>query len=449
MIFLLLFLLNSTLVIAEKRMIFEATEDSMSGWVTYSSIYGNEPSFATTGWKEKNDAGHWSAYGVCDIGDSSNINITNWLWVPFIENKYYNSSLIHIDISFGLKICDENLKNQSKCWESLMLAHYLSDEPTITNVSETWIFEDSYDLRWDDNTALSIPMNTSVDELEEYSKTGKPIVLLASTSRILGGYDGLNLAIVDAYRACGEIYSVSMYYKVCPETKMRFAKAPEMPTGEDFEGMREAKGECVANAATSQGNSQPTFVCDDQLEQWFEVSNYCECIAGYQPEEHGWFSTCTACPPGTFKPELGNHPCTPCSPCSPTNLTLVSANKTSAKLSWNPPHDDGGRTDTVYRVSCDICGSQVKFYPDTETFKETYLWIDNLIPGTSYRIEVASESEVSSAHKQDPPQSTSITVFTEPADPALFKKVEDILSAVERMEKDINKIKKEINMLKT
>ena len=56
----------------------------------------------------------------------------------------------------------------------------------------------------------------------------------------------------------------------------------------------------------------------------------------------------------------------------------------------------------------------VRFTPDSPTFSQTFLTVENLSPGTSYRLEVYSENGVSSVARE-PPRAADILVTTEPA----------------------------------
>ena len=86
-------------------------------------------------------------------------------------------------------------------------------------------------------------------------------------------------------------------------------------------------------------------------------------------------------------------------------------------LSWSPPRDEGGRADTAYRIYCRNCGPEVRFNPSTETFQQTFITMENLTPGTAYRVEVYSENGVSSVAREAP-RSADILVTTEPASPS-------------------------------
>lgn len=51
-------------------------------------------------------------------------------------------------------------------------------------------------------------------------------------------------------------------------------------------------------------------------------------------------------------------------PSAPQNLTVNFVDQSTVTLSWNPPNFLGGRTDIVYRVTCDMCGPSVVFMPN-------------------------------------------------------------------------------------
>ena len=142
-------------------------------------------------------------------------------------------------------------------------------------------------------------------------------------------------------------------------------------------------------------------------------------------------AVCVACDIGSYKPNPGEAQCDICPPyskalfpgsveckcnngyyrsssdfrnvsCSrppsaPRNLTLTKVDTRSVTLSWQAPRDDGGRSDTVYRILCRNCGNEVRFNPrSSSTFQQTFITMENLSPGTAYRVEVFSENGVSS-----------------------------------------------------
>ena len=50
-------------------------------------------------------------------------------------------------------------------------------------------------------------------------------------------------------------------------------------------------------------------------------------------------------------------------PSKPQNITVNFVDQSTVILAWQSPLSDGGRTDTLYRVVCDACGSHVSYYP--------------------------------------------------------------------------------------
>jgi hypothetical protein len=56
------------------------------------------------------------------------------------------------------------------------------------------------------------------------------------------------------------------------------------------------------------------------------------------------------------------------SPSKPQNLTVNFVDQSTVILSWNQPHNLGGRSDTVYRVVCDACNVGVTYNPPQVTF---------------------------------------------------------------------------------
>lgn len=53
-------------------------------------------------------------------------------------------------------------------------------------------------------------------------------------------------------------------------------------------------------------------------------------------------------------------------PSSPQNLSVSFVDQSTVILSWLPPENLGGRTDTVYRIRCDACSlGLVQYNPNT------------------------------------------------------------------------------------
>ena len=72
----------------------------------------------------------------------------------------------------------------------------------------------------------------------------------------------------------------------------------------------------------------------------------------------------------------------------------------------------------VYRIYCKNCSPSVRFNPSTDTFQQTFITMENLSPGTAYRVEMYSENGVSSVAREAP-RSADILVTTEVANPSM------------------------------
>ena len=90
-------------------------------------------------------------------------------------------------------------------------------------------------------------------------------------------------------------------------------------------------------------------------------------------------------------------------PSAPRNVTYRFIDKTTMQITWNPPRDEGARSDTSYKVdielsSCPSCATSVTFNPSQET-SQTTMTISNLTPGEIYKLRVYASNGVSSLGK--------------------------------------------------
>lgn len=98
-------------------------------------------------------------------------------------------------------------------------------------------------------------------------------------------------------------------------------------------------------------------------------------------------------------------------PSAPTNLSVSFVDQSTVILSWHPPSNLGGRTDTIYRIVCDACGQSVSYSPSQASFNDTKVTISGLNPVTTYRFQVFAENGVSAF--TGPSEYVDITVTTE------------------------------------
>ena len=408
---------------AKVTVLLDSTEESSSDWLFYSSTL-QPPSIS--GWKQGEN--NSTSFEVCD--NNSSAVVSNWLWTPFIERG--RAMEINIEIDHHIKTCVIlGHAYMPFCKEEFALFLHQSDNSTIQHQLQSWDYAELEEIgrfyQWD---------------TERYY----------NTKRFGVNKTGFYLAINDQ-GSCLSIKSIKVFYKACPEATIDFVHLPETLINRNRD-IIEAEGECVANAVPLDGDkAQPKRRCEEKWPHDWEWSRWggtevCRCKAGYQPDPIR-NNTCIVCPIGKFKPLPGGEECTQCPPytigllpgleecpcmegyhrssydsaykmcsrppSSPTNLTLTKVHSTNANLSWKPPLDEGNRTDTRYRVSCDTCGSWVAFNPDTKTFsnRQTSVTIENLYPETSYRFLVFSQNGVSYLSEKEPEYAEIIVVTTE------------------------------------
>ena len=84
-------------------------------------------------------------------------------------------------------------------------------------------------------------------------------------------------------------------------------------------------------------------------------------------------------------------------PSFPRDVTITDTMSFSAVVSWDPPSDDGGRTDTFYNLSYKLFPEQSNpTYPEQNPIVETQYELTGLEPCSIYYVEVIAENGVSS-----------------------------------------------------
>ena len=76
------------------------------------------------------------------------------------------------------------------------------------------------------------------------------------------------------------------------------------------------------------------------------------------------------------------------------NFFLRWLDQTTLLLKWDPPRDEGGRSDTQYRVECPLCSAAAVMTPKSPT-SQTSVTVNNLQPGATYKIRVLAINGVS------------------------------------------------------
>ncbi|XP_024080766.1 ephrin type-A receptor 4 isoform X6 [Cimex lectularius] len=400
--------------------LLDTSREPSLGWTTYT--FGTQST--TPGWVEESFTNfekgiNWRSYVVCDVAYNS---VNNWLWTPFVERG--NANRIYIEIKFTIRDCSLFPGNALSCKETFSLLYYEFD--AATKEPPPWE-PDSYNLigriaagegRF--NTNSEVVINTEVKSIPVTKK-------------------GVYFAFRDQ-GACISLLAIKIYYITCPEVTINFAKFPTTPTGREVTLIEHATGRCVENAEEFE---TPTYLCKGDG-KWYLPTGGCRCKPGYEADVEK--QTCIVCPPGQYKHASGSEHCQPCPPHSknpnygssecrcnsgyyraeedpksmpctqpptaPQNLTVNFIDQTTVILSWSEPSFLGDRTDTMYRLQCEVCGQAVAYIPATATFKDTKITISGLSPVTMYRFKVYSMNGVSEIAGSEG-EFVDITVTTE------------------------------------
>ncbi|XP_065221402.1 ephrin type-B receptor 1-B isoform X5 [Planococcus citri] len=408
------------LISGEQVVLLDTATEATLEWTRYP--FG--PEATTPGWVEESFTNfekgiNWRSYVVCDVAYH---NVNNWLWTPFIERAQANR--IYIEIKFTIRDCSLFPGNALSCKETFSLLYYEFD--AATREPPPWEPE-SYKLigriaagegRF--NTNSEVIINTEVKSIPVTKK-------------------GVYFAFRDQ-GACISLLAIKVYYITCPAVTINFAHFPATPTGREVTVIEQAIGRCVDNAEQV---DTPMYLCKGDG-KWYLPTGGCKCKAGFEADLEK--QTCNVCPPGKFKYGTGDDRCQTCPPNSkapdygfaecrcnngfyraakdpktmpctqpptaPQNLTVNFVEQGTVILSWNPPSYLGGRNDTLYRVTCDVCGASVIYIPNTEKFNDTKITISGLSPLTAYKFLVFSENGVSNVSNSGP-EFIDITVTTE------------------------------------
>ncbi|XP_069702936.1 ephrin type-B receptor 2 isoform X1 [Periplaneta americana] len=409
---------------SEQVVLLDTTQEATLEWTRYP--YG--PQANTPGWVEESFTNfekgiNWRSYVVCDVAYN---NVNNWLWTPFVERGIANR--IYIEIKFTIRDCSLFPGNALSCKETFSLLYYEFD--AATREPPPWEPE-SYKLigriaagegRF--NTNSEVIINTEIKSIPVTKK-------------------GVYFAFRDQ-GACISLLAIKVYYITCPEVTVNFAHFPTTPTGREVTFIEQATGRCVENAEEV---GTPTYLCKGDG-KWYLPTGGCKCKAGYEADQEK--QTCNVCPPGKYKHATGDERCQPCPdhskapdygfsecrcntgyyraakdpknmpctqpPSAPQNLTVGFVDQSTVILSWTPPHFQGGRVDTVYRVECDSCGPGVSYSPSVGSFNETKVTITGLNPVTTYRFQVFAENGITDLAGES--DYIDITVTTEASVPS-------------------------------
>lgn len=82
-------------------------------------------------------------------------------------------------------------------------------------------------------------------------------------------------------------------------------------------------------------------------------------------------------------------------PSAVRELRVENLSADSVTLTWQTPAYNGNRDDLFYTVKCERCSTSVTFAPGKTNLKTNTVTLTNLLPKSSYAVEVIAENGVS------------------------------------------------------
>ncbi|KAG7235426.1 hypothetical protein INR49_002656, partial [Caranx melampygus] len=239
--------------------------------------------------------------------------------------------------------------------------------------------------------------------------------------------------------ACVFVSSIRVYYRRCPDVVDHL-----VTFGRTGAGSGPRAGSCVKGAVEV---SPPRRECTLEGE-WGPLQGSCTCRPGHEVVG----DTCQACRMGHYKLANDSERCRLCPantrthgegsercdclqgfrrlptepddrgctkpPSAPVNLTAHHHNDSVLTLTWDPPLDQGGRQEVMYRVKCErqveaggpweACEDGVMVLPSASGLTNTSVGITGVNPQCGYRLSVQALNDISSL--QGAPQASTATV---------------------------------------
>ncbi|XP_063065031.1 ephrin type-A receptor 2 isoform X1 [Engraulis encrasicolus] len=388
------------------------------GWLKYPEYNGWEIAQSAV-----NGSLHYN-YFVCNVESAGGQD--NWLRTTFIQRQPA-AFRVFVELQFVVRDCNSFNGASLTCKETFNLYAYDSDVDVGTNFRK--------------------PHFRKVATIagDQSSKTGE--LNINTETRIVDNLSrkGFYLAFQDI-GACVALYSVKVYYKICPAVVKNLVSFPDTVAGGDKQNLQQVEGQCVENAV-SVSEEKPSMHCAEDG-KWVVPLGQCQCRAGYEAVG----DACQACPPGFFKADVSSEFCHPCPantlpskagavqcPCkegyyrAPTDLpgqacsglpsepvdlvaTTIQNTVGKVRLSWRSPEDTGGRADLTYHVTCERwegsvpvpCEDRIRYEPGSVDLKESSVEVSQLEAHVNYSFSVEARSGVSAFSSQQALSSTNV-----------------------------------------
>ncbi|KAM7377764.1 hypothetical protein PAMA_014181 [Pampus argenteus] len=293
-------------------------------------------------------------------------------------------------------------------------------------------------------TSMPLPVTVPPDQISSYFNRSLALNLGSVSRR------GFQLGFSYSGK-CVLVTSIRLYYRRCPEIV-----ADLILFGSTGAGSEPQMGSCVEGAVVV---SAPVRECNmDGV--WGPLQGGCTCKPGHQDMN----DTCQACRMGYYKPANESGGCRLCPPNSrthreaserceclqgfsrlpsepidngctkppsaPVNVTAHHHNDSLLIVTWDPPHDLGGRQEVVYRVKCEkkaeassqweACWDNLVFLPDSTRLTNTSVSITGLNPQNDYRLSVQAWNEISTLLGVPPLSTATVTLHRWKVPPVLI-----------------------------
>lgn len=195
-------------------------------------------------------------YFVCNVEAPAGQD--NWLRTTFIQ-RHPTASRVFVELRFVVRDCNSFNGASLTCKETFNLYASDSDADIGTSFRKS-NFRKVATIAPDEISKMGhLKMNTETRVVENLSRKG------------------FYLAFQDN-GACVALFSVRVYYKICPATIKSLAAFPETVAGGDKQNLRKVAGQCVDNAVSA---NPPLIYCTAEGE-WVVPVGQCQCREGYE-----------------------------------------------------------------------------------------------------------------------------------------------------------------------
>ncbi|XP_008301330.1 tyrosine-protein kinase Mer [Stegastes partitus] len=336
-------------------------------------------------------------------------------------------------------------------WMERKDAHYLlmdisiaqeEEESGQLNSLQIHCFDSDTEIRRFQNSQAVLSLQTSKLFSGEVHPSQISNHLSRSLALSLGSVSRRGFQLAFSYSgSCVFLTAIRLYYRRCPDVVSNLVSFGGMGAGSG-----PLSGSCVEGAVEV---SPPIRECNLDG-AWGPLQGGCTCEPGHQVMK----DTCEACRIGYYKAANESGGCQLCpantrtqregsercdclqgfsrlpndphdlgctkQPSAPVNLTAHHHNDSVVTVTWDPPHDRGGRQEVTYRVKCEKeaeagrqweeCGDDVVFLLNSAELTNTSVSIMGLNPQRDYRLSVQAWNDISTLQGAPHLSTAAITI---------------------------------------